>query len=98
MGNPQGEKNYEGMMNDLSDEHKKVTITLEKHPFYSFQWMSVHPCRHAYMMKQMIQFEKDRINKTNSETTLSVQFYFLYFIKFLGCILPSVNFDYTMNT
>ena len=87
---------YESMMDDLSNEHKKVTATMDSHPFYKLQWISIHPCKHAYMMKQFIQMELR--HRQSTDQTLSVQLYFIYFLKFMGCIIPCVNFDYTMST
>ncbi len=87
---------YDSMMEDLSNDHKKVTATMDSHPFYELQWISIHPCKHAYMMKQFIQMELS--HRQSAEQTLTVQFYFIYFLKFMGCIIPCVNFDYTMNT
>ena len=43
------------------------------------------------MMKRMIELEKLNNNK------ITVDKYFIYFLKFISCVIPNLEFDYTMS-
>ena len=44
------------------------------------------------MMKKIISYEK------NSNKKISIEKYFLYFIKFVSCVIPNLEFDFTTET
>lgn len=37
----------------MSEEHARKTITLDPHPHLSVNAASIHPCRHAEVMKKL---------------------------------------------
>lgn len=82
---------YEKMLQDFSENHKKVTVTIDKHPFLKVHCVNVHPCKHSNVMKTII-----KIKKTNNNKVLVDQ-YFIYFLKFVACIVPNMDFDFTMS-
>eukprot|EP00124_Ichthyophonus_hoferi_P004433 Ihof_evm1s487 gene=Ihof_evmTU1s487 len=43
-----------GMFEDFSQDHAKKTVTMEGHPHLSVTMASIHPCRHAHVMKRII--------------------------------------------
>lgn len=41
------------ILEDVSEEHAKKTITVETHPHLAVTAASIHPCRHAEVMKKL---------------------------------------------
>ena len=78
---------YDKMARDISNEHNNITATINTHPFYNIKYISVHPCKHSHIMKRFMQYDEDK--------EISVEHYFLYFLKFVSCILPNLEFDFT---
>jgi len=42
------------VMEDISSEHANKTVTVEPHPHTGIQLISIHPCKHASVMKKML--------------------------------------------
>lgn len=42
------------IMEDIYADYSKKTVTIETHPHLNTSHASIHPCRHAEMMKKMI--------------------------------------------
>lgn len=75
---------------DISLEHTKITVTLERHPFFAdMNYISVHPCKHGHVMKRLIEEE------LANGVTVNVLHYFIYFLKFVSTIIPNLDFDTT---
>ena len=83
---------FSTMTDDISKDHSQITATIETHPHRNIQQISVHPCRHSEMMKRMFEIEETN-NITNCK--VSIDTYFIYFLKFMGCMIPRLEFDYT---
>ncbi|KAG9509118.1 hypothetical protein GZH46_02372, partial [Fragariocoptes setiger] len=49
----------EKMYEDISQDHRKKTVTMENHPHIGRVMASVHPCRHAEVMKRLISTVED---------------------------------------
>uniref|UniRef100_A0A2K6TQS3 Ubiquitin-like-conjugating enzyme ATG3 n=1 Tax=Saimiri boliviensis boliviensis TaxID=39432 RepID=A0A2K6TQS3_SAIBB len=82
----------EHMYEDISQDHVKKTVTIENHPHLPPPPMcSVHPCRHAEVMK--------RITETVAEGggELGVHMYLLIFLKFVQAVIPTIEYDYTRH-
>ncbi|KIY98970.1 Autophagy-related protein 3 [Monoraphidium neglectum] len=43
----------EQVLDDVSEDHAKKTVTLDPHPHLSVSAASIHPCRHAEVMKKL---------------------------------------------
>jgi ubiquitin-like-conjugating enzyme ATG3 len=41
------------VLEDVSEEHARKTITLDPHPHLAVSAASIHPCRHAEVMKKL---------------------------------------------
>ena len=82
---------YKKMLQDFSENHKKVTVTIDKHPFISVHCVNVHPCKHSNVMKTIIKIKKSNNNK------VLLEHYFVYFLKFVACIVPNMDFDFTTS-
>lgn len=76
---------------DVTHEHVRNTVTSEAHPHENFRAMSIHPCRHASVMKKL----GDRMVASGKEFT--VEHYLVVFLKFITSIIPTIEYDYTMS-
>lgn len=80
------------MYEDFSADHANKTITIESHPHLPGPpQASVHPCRHAQVMKKLI----DQITEGGGE--LGVHMYLIVFLKFVQAIIPTIEYDFTQN-
>lgn len=75
----------------LSQDHAHKTVTVESFPHLSTNWASVHPCKHAVVMKKII----DQYSNVDKE--IRVDQYLVIFLKFMSSIMPSVDYDHTMT-
>ncbi|XP_064394311.1 ubiquitin-like-conjugating enzyme ATG3 [Halichondria panicea] len=77
---------------DVSQDHLNKTVTLETHPHLPPPpRMSVHPCRHAEVMKKiMTMMEEDG-------RELEVHSYLLVFLKFVQVVIPTIEYDFTQQ-
>ncbi|KAI8871705.1 hypothetical protein GQ42DRAFT_161845 [Ramicandelaber brevisporus] len=74
---------------DISEDHARKTVTIEPHPHLALPHASIHPCRHAEMMKRLL----DRYSLSGMEPR--VDQYIIVFLKFMTSVLPGIEFDYT---
>ncbi|XP_015608384.1 ubiquitin-like-conjugating enzyme ATG3 [Cephus cinctus] len=82
----------EEMYEDVSQDHAKKTVTMESHPHMPGPPMaSVHPCRHAEVMKKII----ETVMEGGGE--LGVHMYLIIFLKFVQSVIPTIEYDYTQN-
>ncbi|XP_072937184.1 ubiquitin-like-conjugating enzyme ATG3 [Epargyreus clarus] len=82
----------EQMYEDVSQDHAKKTVTMEAHPHLSGPSMaSVHPCRHAEVMKKIIE------TVTESGGEMGVHSYLIVFLKFVQTVIPTIEYDFTQN-
>ncbi|XP_013135942.1 PREDICTED: ubiquitin-like-conjugating enzyme ATG3 [Papilio polytes] len=82
----------EQMYEDVSQDHAKKTVTMEAHPHLSGPTMaSVHPCRHAEVMKKIIE------TVTESGGAMAVHAYLIVFLKFVQSVIPTIEYDFTQN-
>ena len=82
----------EQMYDDISEDHAKKTVTFENHPHIPGTLMaSIHPCRHADVMKKLINL----VSEGGKE--LEVHNYLMVFLKFVQSVIPTIEYDYTRN-
>ncbi|XP_043464239.1 ubiquitin-like-conjugating enzyme ATG3 [Leptopilina heterotoma] len=82
----------EQMYEDVSQDHARKTVTMEIHPHIPGPPMaSVHPCRHAEVMKKII----ETVMEGGRE--LGVHMYLIIFLKFVQSVIPTIEYDYTQN-
>jgi ubiquitin-like-conjugating enzyme ATG3 len=80
------------MYDDISQDHAKKTVTMEEHPHIPGPPMaSVHPCRHAEVMKKIIQTVEE------GGRELDVHLYLIIFLKFVQAVIPTIEYDFTRN-
>ncbi|KAJ2806712.1 E2-like enzyme [Coemansia guatemalensis] len=78
---------------DISEDHAKKTVTIETHPHLAVQQASIHPCKHAHVMKKIIERAVEGGRKE-----IRVDQYLIIFLKFMSSVLPTIEYDYTMST
>ncbi|KAJ8960926.1 hypothetical protein NQ318_020226 [Aromia moschata] len=77
---------------DINKDYVMKTVTMETHPHLSVPKMaSVHPCRHAEVMKSII----ETVMEGGGE--LGVHMYLIIFLKFMQSVIPTIEYDYTQN-
>jgi ubiquitin-like-conjugating enzyme ATG3 len=79
------------MREDVMPEYRNKTVTIEAHPCTGERNISVHPCRHSMLLKKMIQ------DFQNSGKKLEVDLCIVIFLKFLQSVVPTINYDFTMD-
>lgn len=77
---------------DVSQDHAKKTVTIEPHPHLDLAMASVHPCRHASVMKKII----ERVSEKEGEEPLRVDQYLILFLKFMSSVLPTIDYDFSI--
>lgn len=78
---------------DVMQDYQNKTVTIEKHPHLTSKRLqaSIHPCRHAKVMKKIV----DRL-KEGGRAADSNQYLFI-FLKFIQSVIPTVDYDYTIQ-
>jgi ubiquitin-like-conjugating enzyme ATG3 len=82
------------MLRDVSADHAGKTVTLAPHPHLGNAggaWLWIHPCRHAQVM------HKFTSRMAAQGRAPRVDQYLLLFLKFLGAVLPTIQYDNTFE-
>ena len=80
---------FKEIMEDIQTEYINKTVTYENHPHLPLLLVSIHPCRHAKVMKKLMKNYKNIENKLDN--------YLFIFLKFLSSIIPNINYDHTFE-
>ena len=73
---------------DITREYLDKTFTMEKFPFMEEVTMpTVHPCRHAAVLKTITDLMSQNEHKVESHYAL------LIFLRFISGVIPYVEFD-----
>eukprot|EP00457_Paulinella_chromatophora_P008312 gb/GEZN01008343.1/.p1 GENE.gb/GEZN01008343.1/~~gb/GEZN01008343.1/.p1 ORF type:complete len:391 (+),score=65.61 gb/GEZN01008343.1/:85-1257(+) len=90
----------DGIMEDISADHKFKTVTVDPHPHTNVPHASIHPCRHAQTMKSIC----DRLSQVDTTTVstkdgkkVQIQQYLFVFLKFISSVVPTIEYDYTSS-
>jgi ubiquitin-like-conjugating enzyme ATG3 len=102
----------EQIMDDISSFHAHKTVTVEPHPHLGIPHASIHPCRHASVMKKIVdQMErgfslnapeaKESASATDQNTPrarrIQVDQYLILFLKFVSSVIPTIEYDFTSS-
>mmetsp|Transcript_17549 Transcript_17549/g.25979 ORF Transcript_17549/g.25979 Transcript_17549/m.25979 type:complete len:301 (+) Transcript_17549:187-1089(+) len=84
------------MMEDVITDYANRTVTIEYHPHVSGPHASIHPCQHGKVMKTIV---RNLIKSTDGDGDEgpSVSLYLFIFLKFVSSIIPTINYDFTMD-
>jgi len=79
------------MYEDISKDHVGETVTIKPHPHLLTSYASIHPCRHAEVMKRIVS------NMTKAGKEPRADLYLFIFLKFLSAVIPSMEYDNTFE-
>lgn len=88
----------EEMMSDVIQDYAQKTATLESHPHLpdAGPHISIHPCRHAETMKRILHNLVGG-GSVGGEAQVSVEAYLFFFLKFIASMVPTLEYDYTVD-
>jgi ubiquitin-like-conjugating enzyme ATG3 len=69
-------------------EYRDKTVTMETHPQIGITQARLHPCKHSEVLKTF-----SNLMRENPDTTVGPHLALLIFIKFLGSVIPTIEFD-----
>ena len=87
-GAPLGEREVK---EDVLADYASKTVTMEIHPATGELTASIHPCKHAEMMKRVIDTWKSHNITPRPDLSLFV------FLKFISGVVPTINYDFTFD-
>lgn len=73
------------LFEDVSEEYRDKTATVEKMPYTHERFLSIHPCKHASTMKAMIDRARD------NKEVFKVESYLFYFLKLIAAAVPTIE-------
>ena len=76
---------------DVKPEYVDKTVTIEDHPHVKSRCVSIHPCRHAQLLKRM------QDNFALAGKKLDVSFSLVVFLKFISSVVPTIDYDFTLD-
>ena len=79
------------IMEDVSADHAGKTVTVEPHPFLGVAHASIHPCKHAAVMKRIVE------QLQSGGGVVDVRQYMFVFLKFISSVIPTIQYDFTMQ-
>lgn len=79
------------VLEDIHVDYSNKTVTIENHPHENYQVAGIHPCKHAHVMKVMIDkfAEKGQFPR--------VDLYLFLFLKFISSVIPTIMYDFTVE-
>lgn len=81
------------MYQDIVEEYRNRTVTIDPHPHMqvSTPHASIHPCRHAAVMKRIVE------NTREDGSQPRIEQYLIIFLKFIQGVVPTIDYDFTMG-
>jgi len=76
---------------DIMTDYVNRTVTVDPHPHLGRMDASIHPCRHGPAMKRIL----DAL--VAGGKTPSVNQYLFIFLKFIQGVIPTIEYDFTMD-
>lgn len=72
-------------------EYADKTVTNEFHPHLNTYMATVHPCRHADVLKFLTQ---QMVDNGAPESSIHADNSIIIFLKFMGSVIPTIQFDF----
>jgi ubiquitin-like-conjugating enzyme ATG3 len=97
------------MMEDVISDYANKTVTMELHPHLAGHYASIHPCQHGKVMKAIVKNlikasqaeaaagQQEEGDETKQNQGPSVEMYLFIFLKFVSSMIPTINYDFTME-
>lgn len=76
---------------DVLSEYVAKTVTVDPHPLTGTPTVSIHPCKHAQVMKKVVADWIEQGIEPRHDLALFV------FLKFISSVVPTINYDFTMD-
>ncbi|XBW34606.1 hypothetical protein QEN19_000172 [Hanseniaspora menglaensis] len=88
------------MLSDVSPEYRKKTATIENLPIFDnkIPSISIHPCKHGNVMKLLMSKMKESRSIVSEGKDLTVDSYLVIFLKFMNSVIPTMEYDFTMDS
>lgn len=74
---------------EVMGEYKDKTVTFDKHPHLDVHMANIHPCRHAEVIKTLVNQAKSNGKDIKPDQCLFI------FLKFISSVMPSLEIDFT---
>jgi ubiquitin-like-conjugating enzyme ATG3 len=87
----------EEMLQDVMSDYANRTVTIDPHPHVSGYHASIHPCQHGAVMKTIVKNLTKAAADGSEGKPPSVEMYLFIFLKFVSSIIPTINYDFTMD-
>ena len=74
------------------------TVTVESHPYLGIAHASIHPCKHAHVMKRIIDQMSSysaSAGSVGAAVQVDVRQYMFIFLKFMSSVIPTIEYDFT---
>ncbi|GBG34733.1 Autophagy-related protein 3 [Hondaea fermentalgiana] len=83
----------EAVLEDIMQDYANKTVTIEPHPQLAggVRYASIHPCKHADVMKKIVA----QLNEGGKKADPSQ--YLFIFLKFIQSVIPTINYDNTIE-
>lgn len=83
------------MLEDVISDYANRTVTIETHPHVAGPHASIHPCQHGKVMKTIVRNLMSSAQEGDEGP--AVEMYLFIFLKFVSSIIPTINYDFTMD-
>lgn len=85
------------MFQDVMSDYANRTVTIDPHPHVAGHYASIHPCQHGAVMKTIVKNLTKASSEGGTAKAPSVEMYLFIFLKFVSSIIPTINYDFTMD-
>ncbi|SAM00514.1 hypothetical protein [Absidia glauca] len=84
---------------DVNQDYVKKTVTIDPHPHLNLNLASIHPCKHAEVMKKIIERLGNGVSAGLSVQgeEIRVDQYLVIFLKFISSVVPTIDYDHTIS-
>ena len=76
---------------DIMNEYQNETVTVMDHPHLGVRQVSIHPCKHSEVLKNLINKAEECGGKIEPYQALFV------FLKFMSSVMPTIEYDFTAD-
>lgn len=81
----------EAVFQDIHSDYLSKTVTVDPHPFTGVPTVSVHPCKHASIMRNVAQnWVKNGIQPRHDLALFLL-------LKMVSSVVPTINYDFTID-
>ena len=67
-------------------------MTIDPNPHVGTPHASIHPCRHAAVMKRIVENLTD-----GGAAPMALEQYLFIFLKFIQSVVPTIDYDFTLS-